>query len=44
MKIILAIILVVVSLTAAAYFGLPVLIDHQTASIKTEMKNLNTRL
>ncbi|MEN6374312.1 MAG: hypothetical protein ABFD75_05935 [Smithella sp.] len=44
MKTILTVILVVVAFAAAAFFGLPLLIDHQNASIKTEMKKLDARV
>ncbi|NTW06662.1 MAG: hypothetical protein HGA29_02340 [Syntrophaceae bacterium] len=44
MKTIVAVILVVAVLAAASFFGLPMLIDQQTAPIKKEMKDLNARL
>ncbi|MBN1547882.1 MAG: hypothetical protein JW902_14625 [Syntrophaceae bacterium] len=44
MKTTLAVILTVVVLAAAAFFGMPMLIDQQTGSMKTEIKNLETRL
>lgn len=44
MKTILTVILVVVAFAVAAFFGLPLLIDHQNASIKTEMKKLDARV
>ena len=44
MKTIIAVILLVAALAAASFFGLPMLIDQQTAPLKKEMDDLNARL